>query len=239
MLKRTALLYLLLLLSANLYAKPVDISIALLPPEDISLEAKRLNSEVINKLTACGMKLHSEINNYPHISIFRARFDEKDIPNLERIIYHISKVATPFEVSLPNSLDIRYNHAGWYASFNPKMNLITNAIIQYALPLSHNRFLMHQDSKMSMLSVLNETQINLLDQFGASWLISSFDPNITIYYDLPLIMPCVKNAVETPLTTAVTFKAKYIAIGEIGPHGNLYKIQTVYALNQDKEKAHD
>ncbi len=214
-------------------SKSMEVGIIIIPDDPTQKEAKKLHlSSLENLITSKIIDQENYEKNFPnnfHITLFQLRIVEDNLSLLSRIVEKSLADFSTLSFRMDPDLQDTQHHIFWAsheAENLPSLNKLHHQVVCAAKDL---RDLSKPFSRANPTEkIFSEKQSKDIKEFGIFWgLPHNFNPHITIIYNSGQdrngisIKKCIQNIKPKPLHE---FHGKAIAIGELGPAGNVIKI---------------
>ena len=215
-------------------SKSIEIGIIIIPDEKTQEEAAKLQAGCLGQLAHNKLiDRHSYQENYPnnfHITFYQLRIIEKDLPPLISAIREVAKDVSQLSFKMNNIVKDTQRHLFWgsdEAKNLTGLKELHGKIIEKAKNFRHSTEPFSRADR-GLKKFTNE-QCQDIKEFGIFWgLAHNFDPHITIVYDSGEDRDGVniqKSIAEIKTSYPNhSFYGKSIAIGKLGPAGNVTDI---------------
>lgn len=199
-------------------AKEVELNIVLLPEDkirDVAIDISRKVHDTVETDFILDGK-----TKFPHITVYQARFPEKNMASISATLKTIAGKITPFEVSLG-----KFSSFGefifWDADVTNELMYLHRSVLYLVNPLREGLILKGlQDGKWDMGLTYN------IQNYGSLLVGSSYQPHITIAH--PTHKEDVKKTVVDLRPRVAKFTANKMCIGLLGDYGTVTKILEEY-----------
>ncbi len=215
-------------------SKSMEIGVIILPDDKTKGEAKKLQNNCLEQLSHNGLidrqsYQKNYFNNF-HITFYQLRINEENLQPLISALEKITKDISHLSFKMNTTLKDTQHHLFW-GSDEAKNLAGLKELHKKIIDVAKN--FRHQTEPFSRadrtLQKFTLEQLQHIQEFGIFWgLVHNFDPHITIVYDSGKdreginIQKCIENI--EPSSPDHVFYGKSIAIGELGPAGNVIKI---------------
>lgn len=213
----------------------MEIGIIILPDEKTQEEAKKLQENCLEQLSLNDLidrQSHQQkyFNNF-HITFYQLRIDKENLQPLISAVGEVTRDISHLSFKMNTALKDTQHHLFW-GSDEAKNLTILKELHKKIINVAKN--FRHPTEPFSRadgaLKKFTPEQYQDIEEFGIFWgLVHNFDPHITIVYDSEKdreginIQRCIEKI--KPSSNHV-FYGKSIAIGELGPAGNVINIIT-------------
>jgi hypothetical protein len=210
---------------------PKEIGIILLPDDKESKEVERLHKDIGKKLAE--KKLDRECYpSEPHISLFQLVIKHEDEAKLEEAIKALCKGMQSFQLSMHKEITVEKENVFWNTEFPEQLKILQQKIIDVANGFRDKGFIFPQLKDVDR-SKLSEQQRTDIDKYGIFWgLPHTADSHCTLYYGFGTdVMKDANNHLKDINPKFTDFKIKAIAVGELGPMGNVLSSKVIQELS--------
>ncbi|EDP46484.1 DUF1045 domain-containing protein [Rickettsiella grylli] len=196
-----------------------ELTIALIPSNEIVKEAIRLNNQLEQALEDIPNK-----QNLIHISLFQGRFRCSQLEKIGITLDNLTKPLDPFKLELDAELKESCTNLFWNIKENVQLLRLHTDILKAVSPYREGILPVFKDC----YTQLSQAQQQLIDRYGTPHVLQNFNPHITVYYNVDhKKINCV--AIK-PQPSYLNFSATQLIVGHIGYDGNLEKIYKKFQL---------
>ncbi len=215
-------------------SKSMEIGIIILPDEKTQEEAIKLQENCLDQLSLNGLVdrqgyQKNYFNNF-HITFYQLRINKENLQPLISAIEEVTRDISHISFKMNNALKDTQHHLFWGSD---EAKNLTNLKELHKKIIEAAKNFRHQTEPFSRanrkLQKFTHEQCQDIEEFGIFWgLAHNFDPHITIVYDSGKdrngvnIQQCIEKI--KPSYSDHAFYGKSIAIGELGPAGNVIDI---------------
>lgn len=197
-----------------------ELTIALIPSNEIVKEALRLNRQLEQVLEDIPNK-----QNIIHISLFQSRVRCSQLEKISIALNSLAKSIKPFKLELDAELKEACTNLFWNIKENLQLVTLHTDILKAISPYREGILPIFKDG----YTQLSQTQQQLIDRYGTPHVLQNFNPHITVYYNMDHEkIDCLSEI--KPKQSCLHFSATELIIGHIGYDGNLKKIYKKFQL---------
>jgi len=202
----------------------LDLNVALLPDAHIGDTAISLSQKIAGKYSV-HFTLDS-VNHIPHLSLYHARYPNKNSTEVVNQIERVAKLASPFPVILDRVACLE-NFIFLAARGSGGLSLLQSMVLDALNPLREGLILPDYRTILDNKSA-DLQQVEYIRHYGYAYVKEAFSPHVTLTRlkekrEITKAMALVPNEIRT-------FQSSELVIGTIGPHGTLTKIEKVCTL---------
>lgn len=208
--------------------KEIELNIIILPPHEIRDAAIDL-SRKLSESFSTEFKLGE--NRIPHITVYQARFPEKNMENLDYNLNVIAKKMSTFEVPLSKFSTFK-GYVFWDSDFTNEFSHLSKSVVYQLNPLRENLILDHLKNFSGNMGEKFDIQ-----NYGSLIVGRSLQPHVTI---TKMVNESDEYKAFQELRPRIAkFNVNSIFLGRLGPFGTVTEIlheyhfggQTAYNVN--------
>lgn len=204
-------------------AKEEELNVIIQPPPEIAKIAIDLSKSLAGSYQT-NFVLDGQ-NTFPHITIYQARFPEKNFDAINFNLKVIAQRMSPFQLSL-NKFSTYKGYILWNCDLTNELSHLINSVVYQLNPLRNGLIA----NGLKTLSNLNLGETYDIQNYGSLVVGRSIQPHITI---TKMVNENDSYAVFQNLRPRITkFMVDKMHIGTLGPFGTVTEIIEGYPLGK-------